>query len=56
MVPPLVNVAQGVDLPAPVVEAVSDLVADDHADAAVVQRAGEVLVVERGLQDASREH
>ena len=33
-----------------------DLVADDDADAAVVQGLREVLVVERRLQDPRREH
>ena len=56
MVPPLVDVPQRVELPALVVEAVRDLVADDDADAAVVERAREVLVVERWLEDARGEH
>ena len=56
MVPPLVDVAEVVELAALVVEAVRDLVADDDADAAVVERLREVLVVERGLQDSRGEH
>ena len=39
-----------------IVESVGDLVADDDADAAVVQRLREVLVVERRLQDSRGEH
>ena len=56
VVPPLVDVAEVVELSALVVEAVGDLVADDDADAAVVQRLREVLVVERRLQDSRGEH
>ena len=39
-----------------VIESVRDLVPDDDADAAVVHRLREVLVVEGRLQDTSREH
>ena len=56
MVPPLVDVAEVVELAPLVVEAVRDLVPDDDADAAVVERLREVLVVERRLQDARGEH
>ena len=49
VVPPLVDVADVVELSALVVEAVRDLVADDDADAAEVQALREVLVVERRL-------
>ena len=56
MVPPLVDVAEVVELAPLVVEAVRDLVPDDDANAAVVERLREVLVVERRLQDASGEH
>ena len=56
VVPPLVDVAEVVELAPLVVEAVRDLVPDDAADATVVERLREVLVVERRLQDARREH
>ena len=56
VVPPLVDVAEIIELAALVVEAVRDLVADDDADAAVVERLREVLVVEWGLQDPRGEH
>ena len=56
MVPPLVDVAEVIELSALVVEAVGDLVADYDADAAVVQRLREVLVVERRLQYPRGEH
>ena len=49
MIPPLVDVADVVELSALVVEAVRDLVADDDADAAEVQALRKVLVVERRL-------
>ena len=39
-----------------VVEAMRDLVSDDDADAAVVERLGEVLAVEVRLQDSSGEN
>ena len=39
-----------------VVESVRDFVSDDDADAAVVERLGEVLAVEVRLQDAGGEH
>ena len=39
-----------------VVESVRDFVSDDDADAAVVERLGEVLAVEVRLQDSRREH
>ncbi len=55
-VPPLLDVAQVVELPALVVEAVRDLVPNDDTDTAVVQGLGEVFVVERWLQDGGREH
>ena len=42
--------------PSLVVEAMRDLVADDDADAAVVERLREVLVVERRLQYSRGEH
>ena len=47
--PPVPEVAVGVVLPALVVEAVRDLVADDPADAAVVQVRGPILVEEDAL-------
>ena len=50
------HVAVLVKQPALVVKAVGDLVADHHADAAVVKAARKVTVVERRLQDARREH
>ena len=56
VVPPLHHVAVLVELPALVVEAVGDLVADHHADAAVVQRLGKVLRVEQRLQDTRWKH
>ena len=45
-----------VELPALVVEPVRDLVSDDDAYPAVVERLWEVLVVERGLEDGRGEH
>ena len=53
--PPVVQVAVAVVLRALVVEAVADLVADDRADAAVVDRVVGVEVEERRLQDRGRE-
>lgn len=54
--PPSEEVAVLVEQAALVVEAVSDLVADDHANAAIVEGAGQVAMVEGRLQDARREH
>ena len=54
--PPVGEVAIGVVEPAPVIEAVRDLVADDHADAAVVDRVVERRVEERRLEDGGEEH
>ncbi len=56
VVPPLLEVALLVELAALVVKAVGDLVADYHADAAVVQRLGEVLAVEQRLEDPRGKH
>ena len=56
VVPPLLEVAVAVELAALVVEAVRDLVADDDADAAVVERLGELAAVEQRLQDAGRKN
>ena len=39
-----------------VIESVCDFVSDDDPDSAVVEGLGEVLVVERGLEDGSGEH
>lgn len=39
-----------------IVETVGDLVADNHANTAVIQRLGEVLAVEKRLQNARRKH
>ena len=49
IVPPLLQVAVLVELPALVVEAVGDLVTDHHTDPTVVQTFGEVPAVEEGL-------
>lgn len=54
VVPPLHHVAVLVELPAFVVEAVGYLVAYYNADAAVIQRLGEVLRVEQRLEDTRR--
>ena len=56
MVPPLVDVAEVVELAPLVVEAVRDLVPYDDADATVVERLREVLAVEVRLQDSGREN
>jgi hypothetical protein len=56
MIPPLVDVADVVELPALVVEAVRDLVAYDHANPAKVQALWEELVIEWRLQNAGRKH
>ena len=56
VVPPLFQVAVFVELASFVVEAVRDFVADDDADAAVVERLGELAAVEQRLQDTGREH
>lgn len=53
VVPPLHHVALLVELPSLVVEAVGDLVANDHADAPVIQGLGEVLAIKKRLQNAS---
>ena len=53
--PPVPEVAVGVVLPALVVEAVRDLVADDPPDAAVVEVGRPVLVEEDPLEDPGRE-
>lgn len=45
VIPPLVDVTDVVELPALVVKAVRDLVADDHPDAAKVQALREKFVV-----------
>ena len=46
----------GIVLPALIVEAVRHLVADDRADAAVVDRVVRLRIEERRLQNAGREH
>ena len=56
VVPPLIDVADVVELPALVVEAVRNLVADDHADAAEVQALREELVIEWWLQNSGGKH
>lgn len=56
VVPPLHHVAVLVELSALVVEAVRDLVSDDNADAAVVERFGKAAAVEERLQNAGREN
>ena len=56
VVPPLVDVAEVVELAPLVVEAVRDLVPDDDSDAAVVERLREVLAVEVRLQDSGGEN
>ena len=53
--PPVVQVALGVELAAFVVEAVRQLVADHHADAAEVDGVVSAVVEERRLQNAGRE-
>ena len=53
--PPVAQRAVGVEAPALVVEAVGDLVRDDHADAAEVDGVVGVGVEQRRLQDAGRE-
>ena len=55
-VPPLVDVALFIELLPLVVKPVGDLVPDHHPYPAKVERLGEVLVVEGGLEDAGREH
>ena len=55
-VPPLVDVALFIELLPLVVKPVGDLVPDHHPYPAKVERLGEVLVVEGGLEDASGEH
>uniref|UniRef100_A0A182J3U6 Uncharacterized protein n=1 Tax=Anopheles atroparvus TaxID=41427 RepID=A0A182J3U6_ANOAO len=54
--PPAVQVAVAVEQSTLVVEAVGQLVPDHHPDATVVDRAREVTMVERWLQDAGRKH
>ena len=54
--PPVGIVALGVELAALVVEAVHDFMADDRANAAVVQRRIGIHVEEGRLQDGGREH
>ena len=53
--PPVAQVAVAVELAALVVEAVADLVADHHANAAVVQRVVSRRVERRRLQEGRRE-
>ena len=53
--PPVAQRAGAVELRALVVEAVADLVADDRADAAVVDRVVGLDVEERRLEDGGRE-
>src|SRR5439155_15862438 len=53
--PPIAEVAVAVRLPALIVEAVADLVADDRSDRAVVDRIVGIDVEERRLENARRE-
>src|SRR6185295_17075182 len=53
--PPVAHLSGAVELAAFVVEAVTDLMADDRADRAVVDRRIGVRIEERRLQDARRE-
>src|SRR5580692_2737823 len=50
--PPVAQVAVSVKLAPLIVEAVSQFVADDHADGAIVHRIIHVLLKERRLQNA----
>ena len=54
--PPVADRAGGVELAALVVEAVHDLMADDRADRAIIDRRVRLRVEEGRLQDAGREH
>ena len=54
--PPVHKISLLVKLSSLVVEAVRDLVPDDDADAAVVERLREVLAVEVRLQDSGGEN
>ena len=53
---PVAQIAVGIELAAPIVEAVAHLVADDAADAAIVDRVVRVGIEERRLQDRRRKH
>jgi hypothetical protein len=52
--PPGLQIAVDIKLSSLIVESVRDLVTDHHADAAVIQGARELRVIERRLKDASR--
>ena len=56
LAPPIAQTSIGVELCALVVEAVTDLVPDHHADAAVIHGVHGVGIKRRRLQDAGREH
>ena len=56
VIPPLLEVAILVELTSLVVEAVRNFMTDDDADAAVVERLGELAAVEERLEDSGREH
>ena len=45
-----------VELPALVIKAMGDFMADDDPDPAIVEGFGKVFVVEGGLENASWEH
>ena len=53
---PVTQVAGSIKLAALIVKAVADLMSDDRANAAVVDRVVGLRIEERGLQNRSRKH